>query len=82
MDGGSNGPTVAEAARDCRCTDLEREEQQRDERLVLDLYGYRAVVGVVRWLICASHNRRLSSAEGDRRVHAAWRRPQLKGPER
>ena len=72
MDGGSNGPHGCRGSKRLPC-DLEREENRRDKRLVLNLYGYGHCVpdAVVKWLICDSYHRRLSSVEGDPRVNAA-----------
>ena len=50
-----------EAAKILPCTDMEREEHVRDERLVLDLCGngHCDPDGVVRRTVCESHFRRL-----------------------
>ena len=57
MDGGGGFPAVAEAAKVCRVTYLEREENVRDERLVLDLCGngHCDPDGVVGRTVCQSH---------------------------
>ena len=40
MDGGSTGPHVCTSNNRLQCMELERGEQRRDKRRVLDLYGY------------------------------------------
>ena len=69
MDGGDDGPHSCRGSKRLLCIGLEREEQARDEWLVLDLCGngHRDPDGVVGRTICESHVRRLEPAEGDRR---------------
>ena len=67
------------------CTNLEREEHVRDERLVLDLCGngHCDPDGVVRWTACEFLWSDDCSRQKETDENAAWRRPmknELKHP--
>ena len=57
MDGGGDSPRGCRGSKRLPCTNLEREEFVRDERLVLDLCGngHCDPGGVVGQTVCASH---------------------------
>ena len=57
MDGGGDSPRGCRSSKRLPCTNLEREEYVRDERLVLDLCGkgHCDYDGVVRRTVCESH---------------------------